>query len=103
MDVHVGLGPEEMIRVFNQMYLDVWEKTRDKVNWDHAKVAQQIRDNPDFDLSEFLLRMFEVVVTAARDGAILTMYYNNEKIYEDLRRVGIELPARAEAQGGEES
>ncbi len=93
METHLGLTPEEMISVFNQMYLDVWEKTREKVNWEAANITKRMAEGgTEVDLSELLLRLLEVVITAARDGAILTMYYNNEKIYEDLRRAGIELP-----------
>src|SRR5437764_15237555 len=38
----MGLTPEEMISIFNQMYLDVWEKTREKVNWETANISQQM-------------------------------------------------------------
>jgi len=94
VEVHLGLSPEEMINIFNGMYLDVWEKTREKVNWEAANISQQIKDGKEVDLSDLLLRLLEVVITAARDGAILTMYYNNEKVYEDLRAAGIELPQK---------
>ena len=80
METHLGLTPEEMISIFNRMYLDVWEKTRERINWEEQ------------DISKLLLDVLEVVITAARDGAILTMYENNEKIYEDLRAAGVPLP-----------
>jgi len=76
METHLGLTPEEMISIFNRMYLDVWEKTRERINWEEQ------------DISKLLLDVLEVVITAARDGAILTMYENNEKIYEDLTLCG---------------
>jgi len=92
VQTHLGLTPEEMISVFNDMYLDVWNKTREKVHWEAANISKQLAEGHDVDISELLLRLLEVVITAARDGAILTMYYNNEKVYEDLRSAGIEFP-----------
>lgn len=100
MEAKLGLPPNEMISIFNGMYLDVWEKTRDKVNWESAAISRQMAEGKDVDVSELLLRVLEVVVTAARDAAILTMHYNNEQIYQDLRNAGIELPLR-EAMAGE--
>lgn len=79
METHLGLTPEEMISIFNRMYLDVWEKTRDRINWKEE------------DVPKLLLEVLEVVITAARDGAILTMYENNEKIYMDLKAAGVNL------------
>lgn len=100
-DVRLGLSPKEMINIFNQMYLDVWEKTRDKINWESAQVSKRLAEGQEVDISELLLRVLEVVVTAARDGAILTIHYNNEKVIEDLRNIGIELP-EPQAAGIEE-
>jgi hypothetical protein len=91
-----------MIDIFNQMYLEVWEKTREKINWDAAQVSKRIADGQEVDISELLLRVLEAVVTAARDGAILAIHYNNEKILEDLRTIGIELPERGGGGGEEE-
>lgn len=79
METHLGLTPEEMISIFNRMYLDVWEKTRDRINWKEE------------DVPKLLLEVLEVVITAARDGAILTMYESNEKIYMDLKAAGVNL------------
>jgi len=92
METHIGLTPEEMISIFNRMYLDVWEKTRDKVDWEIANISKQMRDGKDVDISKFLLELMEVVITAARDGAILTMYENNEKVYYDLKAAGVKIP-----------
>ncbi|MGV8123997.1 MAG: hypothetical protein AB9903_10385 [Vulcanimicrobiota bacterium] len=75
METNIGLTPEEMISMFNRMYLDVWEKTREKINWEEP-ITQKC-----------LMEVLEVVITAARDGAILTMYENNEKIHHDLKTV----------------
>lgn len=91
MQTHLGLSPDEMINIFNQMYLDVWEKTRDKVNWEAASISKRFGEGQDVDISELLLRLLEVVVTAARDAAILTIHYNNEKVAEDLRLAGVDL------------
>jgi len=88
LETHLGLTPEEMISIFNRMYLDVWEKTRDRINWQEP------------EQSRLMLQVLEVVITAARDGAILTMYENNERIYTQLAQAGIALPDIA---GGEES
>lgn len=83
METNLGLTPEEMISIFNRMYLDVWEKTKDRINWQET------------DLSKLLLDVLEVVITAARDGTILTLYENNEKIYHDLKVAGFKFPVPA--------
>lgn len=85
METHIGLTPEEMISVFNRMYLDVWEKTKNNINWELAKVSTQIKEDKDVDVSRLLLEVLEVVITATRDGFVVAMYENNEKIYNDLR------------------
>ena len=36
-----------------------------------------------------VMNLLEIVVTAARDGAILTMHENNQKVYMDLVQKGI--------------
>ena len=40
METNIGLTPEEMVSMFNRMYLDVWEKTKDKIRY-----TVQIKDN----------------------------------------------------------
>ena len=92
MDTHLGLTPEEMITLFNRMYLEVWEKTKGNINWELAKVSQQIKEDKEVDVSRLLLEVLEVVITATRDGFVVAMYENNEKIFSDLRA--------AAAQGG---
>lgn len=85
METHLGLTPEEMISIFNRMYLDVWEKTRDRINWKET------------DVPKLMLEVLEVVITAARDGAILTMYENNEKVYYDLKQAGVSFPEQEDS------
>lgn len=85
METHLGLTPEEMISMFNRMYLDVWEKTKEKINWDET----------DEKTHKLLMDVLEIVVTATRDGVILTMYENNERIYENLRQAGINISETA--------
>lgn len=77
METNIGLTPEEMVSMFNRMYLDVWEKTKDKINWDNPISPQCV------------MGVLEIVITAARDGAILTMHENNQKVYQDLRDRGL--------------
>ena len=87
METHLGLTPEEMISIFNRMYLDVWEKTKGNINWELAKISQQIKEGKDVDVSRLMLEVLEVVITATRDGFVVAMYENNEKIFNDLRAV----------------
>ncbi len=76
METNIGLTPEEMISMFNRMYLDVWEKTKDKIVWENPLTPQCV------------MSVLEIVITAARDGAILTMHENNQKVYQDLKDLG---------------
>ena len=77
LETNLGLMPEEMITTFNRMYLDIWERNREKINWEQK------------DTSRLYLDILEVVVGAARDGAIFTIYENNEKISEQLKNAGV--------------
>lgn len=90
--MYIGLSPEEMVDIFDRMYLEVWEKTRDNVNWEAAGISKRLQEGQEVEISEFLLRLLEVVVTAARDGAILAIYHNNVRVAEDLRKIGIQVP-----------
>lgn len=85
METHLGLTPEEMITVFNRMYLDVWEKTKGNINWELAAISKQIKEGKEVDISRLLLEVLEVVITATRDGFVVAMYENNERIFNDLR------------------
>ena len=77
METNIGLTPEEMVSMFNRMYLDVWEKTKEKITWDNPISPQCV------------MSVLEIVITAARDGAILTMHENNQKVYQDLKDLGV--------------
>lgn len=79
LEVHLGLTPEEMMTIFNRMYLEVWNYSKEKINWEEE------------DITRLLLEVFEVVITAVRDGVMLTMFENNEKIYYDLKQAGIDI------------
>ena len=79
LEVHIGLTPEEMMTIFNRMYLEVWNYSKEKINWEEE------------DITRLLLEVFEVVITAVRDGVMLTMFENNEKIYYDLMQAGIKV------------
>ncbi len=94
METRIGLSPEEMITVFNRMYLDVWERTKERVNWECGRISEQMSQGKNVDIGQWLVEVLEVVVTAARDGAILTMYENNERIYEELEKAGVKLPLK---------
>ena len=92
METRIGLTPEEMISIFNRMYLDVWDRTRERINWEVGRISEQMAEGKEVDLGQWIVEVLEVVVTAARDGVILTLYENNERICEDLRQAGIHLP-----------
>lgn len=105
METRLGLTPEEMISVFNRMYLDVWEKTKGNINWHLANISNQIKDGKEVDISRLLLEVLEVVITATRDGFVLAMYENNEKIFNDLTMAAqrqMQAASGAEPPVGEE-
>ena len=91
MDEGLGLSPEEMIQIFNHTYLAVWEQTREQIEWSAAKISENLAAGQAVDISPLLIELMEVVVTAARDGAIVTIQENNQKIVEDLKTLGIDL------------
>jgi len=64
------------------------------VPWDDFRISSNLAEGKDVDLSLSVTKLVEMAMTAARDAALLTMYYNNEKIHEELRSLGIELPDR---------
>ncbi len=92
MEAKIGLSPEEMITVFNRMYLDAWERTKERINWESAHISEQLAQGKQVDISNWIVEVLEVVVTAARDGAVLTMIENNERIKSDLSRAGLIIP-----------
>lgn len=73
----LGLSPEEMITIFNRMYLDVWEKNKNHIPWNEKEPTA------------LLIPLLEVIVTAVRDATMLTLYENNERIVESLEKAGI--------------
>lgn len=93
MDNQLGLSSEEMIQIFNHTYLSVWEQTREQVNWSMGKISEGLAAGEKVDIAPLLLELMEVVVTAARDGVIVTVQENNQKLMEDLKAAGIEVPA----------
>lgn len=99
METHLGLTPEEMITLFNRMYLEVWEKTKGNINWELANISEQIKQGKEVDVSRLLLEVLEVVITATRDGFVVTMYENNEKIFNDLRQAAQRSQEIEESEG----
>ncbi len=95
MENRLGLSAQEMIAIFNRMYLETWAATRDRVNWEAANISKQIQEGKEVDISGLLVQLIEVVIESARDGMILTLCENNEEMYEQLRQSGISLPSRA--------
>ncbi|HXE72241.1 MAG TPA: hypothetical protein VNO81_06235 [Candidatus Nitrosotenuis sp.] len=92
METRLGLTPEEMISIFNRMYLDVWNRMRDHIQWEASNISRQLAEGQEVDIRPLLLQVLEVVVTAVRDGTILALYENNDRIYEELRKAGVNLP-----------
>lgn len=99
MDTHLGLTPEEMITLFNRMYLEVWEKTKGNINWELAKISQQAKEGKEVDISRLLLEVLEVVITATRDGMVVAMFENNEKIFSDLSAAAMSAGGNVGAAG----
>jgi len=98
METHLGLTPEEMISLFNRMYLEVWEKTKGNINWDLAKISEKIKKDEEVDISRLLLEVLEVVITATRDGLVVAMYENNEKIFNDIRMASMRAGEQEETE-----
>ena len=49
--------------------------------------GEMLRDNPI--TPQCVMGILEIVITAARDGVILTVHENNQKIYMDLMQKGL--------------
>lgn len=103
METHIGLTPEEMISIFNRMYLEVWEKTKGNINWGLANISEQMKKGQEVDVSSLMLQALEVVITATRDGFIVAMYENNEKIFNDLRQMAQQSSEMSDEQMSEDS
>lgn len=89
METPIGLTPEEMIRHYNEMYLEVWNRTRQRIDWEIPRITEQLRRGQEIDLGGWLVGVLEVVITAARDGTVLAIAENNERLYRDLQRAGV--------------
>jgi len=98
METHLGLTPEEMITLFNRMYLEVWEKSKGNINWELANISKQLEEGKEVDVSRLLLEVLELVITATRDGFVVAMYENNEKLFNDLTQAA---QRSREMEGGE--
>ncbi len=70
------------------MYLESW--AREMKRPQNTDLLKRLSESPSVDPKLFL-EMMEVVVTAARDATVLTLYENNEKLVEDLKAAGIKL------------
>ncbi|MEW6277411.1 MAG: hypothetical protein AB1758_02230 [Candidatus Eremiobacterota bacterium] len=84
----VGLSAHEMLSIFNRMYLESW--AREMKRPQNNDLLKRLSEAPSLDPKLFL-EVIEVVVTAARDATVLTLFENNEKVVEDLRAAGIRL------------
>ena len=89
LEGQVGLSATAMLSIFNRMYLESW--AREMKRPQNSDLLKRLSDAPAVDPKLFL-EMMEVVVTAARDATVLTLYENNEKLVEDLKAAGVRLP-----------
>lgn len=103
MEAKIGLSPDEMMQHFNRMFVSSWERNRAQIDWEAANISQQIADGKEVDISQLLMNVSETIMTSARDGFILAMYLNNDKIAQDLLAAGIELPLSEETEASEDA
>ena len=92
LEPSLGLTPEEMITTFNRMYLDAWERSKEGIDWQAANLSQQIADGKKVDLSNWMLEVLEIVVSASRDGMALTLTENNRRIAQQLAELEVPVP-----------
>ncbi|MDO5297210.1 MAG: hypothetical protein Q4F00_11410 [bacterium] len=97
MSVQIGLSPEEMLTVYNRMFLDVWSRYKERIDWQEANISARLQQGQTVDLSAWLTNVLEVAITASRDSAVLTMAENNERIAASLEQAGIAWPESAVA------
>lgn len=102
MENRLGLSAQEMIAIFNRMYLETWAATRERVEWEAANITKQMQEGKEVDISGLLVQLIEVVIEAARDGMVLTLCENNEEMFEQLRQSGMSLRSRTGAQAAAE-
>ncbi len=88
LEGQLGLSAPAMLSIFNRMYLESW--AREMKRPQNTDLLKRLSDSPSVDPKLFL-EMMEVVVTAARDATVLTLYENNEKLVEDLKAAGVKL------------
>jgi hypothetical protein len=88
LEGQLGLSAQAMLSIFNRMYLESW--AREMKRPQNTDLLKRLSESPSVDPKLFL-EMMEVVVTAARDATVLTLYENNEKVVEDLKAAGIRL------------
>ena len=91
MEIEIGLDPHEMIEIYNRAYAEVWEDSREKVDWDTADLRIAVNEGKEVDVSKFVLQLLEAVMTSARDAVILTLWENNRRIAQELQKQGISL------------
>ena len=97
MPVQIGLSPEEMLTVYNRMFLDVWSRYKERIDWQQADISARLQQGQEVNLGEWLTEVLEVAITASRDSAVLTMAENNERIAAALEQAGLFLPEGAAA------
>jgi hypothetical protein len=103
MPVQIGLSPEEMLTVYNRMFLDVWSRYKERIDWQQANISARLQQGQEVDLSEWLTNVLEVAVTASRDSAVLAMAENNERIAAALAQAGISWPENIAAAANSEA
>lgn len=86
----LGLTTEEMLSTFNRMYLDVWSRYKQQIDWRQGDISRRLEAGEKVDLGDWLVEVMEVMATASRDSAILTMAENNERIAAQLNQAGID-------------
>lgn len=87
MKPRLGMSPQELVEVFNETYLESWGEMSEKLRWDVVKGGGE-------ELGPFLLELMEAVVNAARDGAVMAIYENNERVIRDLASSGLDLSGK---------
>lgn len=92
LEPRVGLEPSEMLNTFDSMFIDVWEKNKDSLDWQIANISQQMAEGKKVDLSNWLVDVMSLVTAAARDSFIYAMIENNRRIAEQLQAQGLPVP-----------
>lgn len=77
------MSAQELVETFNETYLQSWGEVSEKLRWELA------RGGGEEDLGPFLLELMEAVVNAARDGMVMAVYENNERVAKELEAMGV--------------